>query len=163
MANLLAAAGENGTVVLFDVESGAIRQRLEGHSGDVWDVAFDPEGAWLVTGGDDGKIIRWSLPTDDAPAKQLQAWEAPASGLFRGYQPGRAAAGNRRGGQRHQPLARRDRGTRFAVSKGMKSRLLKAMGSRSARPGNVSRALLRMHGPGLGCRDRRKPADFQRT
>ena len=29
---LLAAAGENGTVVLFDVESGALRQRLEGHS-----------------------------------------------------------------------------------------------------------------------------------
>ena len=70
-------SGENGTVVLFDVESGAIRQRLEGHSGDVWDVAFNPEGAWLVTGGNDRQIIRWSLPTDDAPAKQLQAWQAP--------------------------------------------------------------------------------------
>ena len=76
---LLAAVGENGTVVLFDVASGAIRQRLEGHSGDVRDVAFHPEGAWLVTGGDDGQIIRWSLPTADAPAKQLQAWEAPAA------------------------------------------------------------------------------------
>ena len=79
MATLLAAVGENGTVVLFDVESGAIRQRLEGHTGDVNDVAFHPEGAWLVTGGDDGQIIRWSLPTDDAPAEQLQAWEAPAA------------------------------------------------------------------------------------
>ena len=32
-----------------------------------------------MTGGEDGQIIRWSLPMDDAPAKQLQAWEAPAS------------------------------------------------------------------------------------
>jgi WD40 repeat protein len=71
---LLAAVGENGTVVLFDVESGAIRQRLEGYAGD---VAFHPEGTWLVTGGDDKQIIRWSLPTDDAPAEQLKAWEAP--------------------------------------------------------------------------------------
>ena len=78
---LLAAIGENGTVVLFDVESGAIRQRLEGHSGNVYDVAFHPEGAWLVTGGDDRQIIRWSLPTADAPAKQLQAWKAPDANL----------------------------------------------------------------------------------
>ncbi len=77
--DLLAAVGENGTAVLFDVARGAIRQRLEGHTGDVTDVAFNPEGAWLVTGGDDRQIIRWSLPTADAPAEQLQAWEAPGA------------------------------------------------------------------------------------
>ena len=74
---LLAAAGEHGTVVLFDVASGVIRQRLEGHAGVVSALAFDPKGAWLMTGGDDGKIIRWSLPTGDAAAKQLQMWDAP--------------------------------------------------------------------------------------
>jgi WD40 repeat protein len=74
---LLAAVGENGTVVLFDVTSGSIRQRLEGHTGLVNDVAFDPDGTWLVTGGDDEKVIRWSLPTGNTPAEQLQAWGSP--------------------------------------------------------------------------------------
>ena len=76
---LLAATGENGTVVLFDVQSGAVRQRLEGHSGDVRDVVMQPQGAWLASAGDDRKIIRWSLPAGDKPAEQLQAWEAPAN------------------------------------------------------------------------------------
>jgi WD domain, G-beta repeat len=76
---LLAAVGENGTVVLFDVESGAVRQRLEGHTGDVNDAAFHPNGAWLLTGGEDRQIIRWSLPTADAPAERLQAWNTPAA------------------------------------------------------------------------------------
>ena len=93
---MLAAVGENGTVVLFDVGSGAIRQRLEGHTGNVYDVAFHPEGAWLVTGGEDGQIIRWSLPKDDAPAKQLQAWKAPGPSVVRGGQPGWPATGDRR-------------------------------------------------------------------
>jgi WD40 repeat protein len=75
--DLLAATGEKGTVVLFDVESGEVRQRLGGHRGNVWDVAFHPEGAWLVTGGQDGQIIRWSMPAADTPAGQLQTWIAP--------------------------------------------------------------------------------------
>jgi WD40 repeat protein len=77
---LLAAVGENGTVVLFDVESGALRQRLEGHSKneDVWDVVFHPQGAWLASVSNDQNIIRWSLPSGDKSAEQLQAWKAPA-------------------------------------------------------------------------------------
>jgi WD40 repeat protein len=57
---LIAAVGENGTVVLFDVESGALRQRLEGHSKNehVKDVVFHPQGSWLASAGDDQHIIR---------------------------------------------------------------------------------------------------------
>ena len=75
---LLAAVGESGTVVLFDAESGALRQHLEGHEDTVKDVVFHPQGAWLASAGNDRQIIRWSLPSGDAPAAQLQAWEAPA-------------------------------------------------------------------------------------
>ncbi len=75
---LLAAVGENGTVVLFEVESGALLQRLEGHRADVSDVVCHPAGEWLATAGDDRQIIRWSLPAPGAPAEQLQAWAAPA-------------------------------------------------------------------------------------
>lgn len=76
----LAAAGEKGTLVLFDVESGALRQRLEGHdkSVHVRDVVLHPQGAWLASAGDDKRIIRWSLPTGDMLARQLQAWDSPA-------------------------------------------------------------------------------------
>jgi WD40 repeat protein len=65
-------------VVLFDVESGAVRQRLEGHSEYVFDVVFHPHGAWLASAGHDQQVIRWSLPSGDAPAKQLKAWKTPA-------------------------------------------------------------------------------------
>ncbi len=74
---LLAVVGEKGTVVLFDVESSELRQRLKGHDKDVHDVVFHPTGEWFATGGKDGQIIRWSLPSDNVPAVQLQAWKAP--------------------------------------------------------------------------------------
>jgi WD40 repeat protein len=76
---LLGAVGENGTVVLFDMESGALRQRLDGHSRDVNDVVFHPQGAWLASAGQDQQIIRWSLPSGNTPAKQLKAWKSPAN------------------------------------------------------------------------------------
>ena len=124
--------------MLFDVESGAVRQRLAGHAGDVNAVAFDPDGGWLVTGGDDGQIIRWSVPTASAPAKQLKAWEAST--------PVYAVAINR-DGRLWQPAARTrtsvSGGPRpvnwFAVSKDIKVRLRQMEGSRSVHPENVSR------------------------
>lgn len=75
----LAAAGERGTLVLFDAESGEPVRRLEGHDpeaeslGVVRSVVFDPEGRWLFSGGDDRRIIRWSLPDGEKQAE----WEAP--------------------------------------------------------------------------------------
>lgn len=76
---LLAAAGERATLVLFDAESGKFLRRLEGHdpkassTGNVWSVAFDPQGRWLFSGGDDNRIIRWSLPAGE----KLGEWKAP--------------------------------------------------------------------------------------
>lgn len=74
----LVAVGENGTVVIFDVESGDIRQRLQGHEEDVHDVVFHPEGKWVYTRGDDGQIIRWSLPSKEMDSVQLASWEISA-------------------------------------------------------------------------------------
>ena len=74
---LLAAVGEDGTVVLFDVESGELLQRLEGHYGDVNDIVFHPSGEWFATGGDDGQIIRWSVPLPGGSAEHLAAWDGP--------------------------------------------------------------------------------------
>ncbi|TAN47233.1 MAG: hypothetical protein EPN21_17985 [Methylococcaceae bacterium] len=75
---LLAAAGERATLLLFDAAGGQLLRRLEGHDskagnfGDVRSVVFAPQGRWLFSGGEDGRIIRWSLPTGD----KLGQWQA---------------------------------------------------------------------------------------
>ncbi|MDM8558849.1 AAA-like domain-containing protein [Candidatus Parabeggiatoa sp. HSG14] len=72
---LLATAGENGTLVLFDVESGELVKRLEGHdkTEHIFAVVFHPKGKWLASAGDDKHIILWSLPEGE----KLLEWQAP--------------------------------------------------------------------------------------
>lgn len=60
--SLLAAVGEKGTVVLFDVQSGELLHRLPGHEKNVYAVVFHPDGKWLATAGEDKTIIISSLP-----------------------------------------------------------------------------------------------------
>ncbi len=40
----LAAGGSGGEIVLYDLESRTVTQRLTGHAGDVFDLEFGPEG-----------------------------------------------------------------------------------------------------------------------
>jgi len=78
---LLAAAGERGTLVLFDAQSGELLQRLEGHDpkagqvGTVMSVIFDLQGRWMFSGGDDRRIIRWSL-SESGRAKKEAVWRS---------------------------------------------------------------------------------------
>lgn len=68
---LIAAAGERATLVIFDATSGRLLRRLEGHdakasdTGSVRAIAFGPSGDGLYSGGDDGRIIRWSMPAGE--------------------------------------------------------------------------------------------------
>nr|VFJ73513.1 MAG: WD40 repeat [Candidatus Kentron sp. FW] len=81
----LVAAGERDTLVLFDVESGQIKKKLEGHetpptvgaSGEgVRAVSFSRDGRILYSGGADGRILRWSLPEGERVG---EPWQAPAA------------------------------------------------------------------------------------
>jgi WD40 repeat protein/serine/threonine protein kinase len=55
---LLAAAGPNGTVRLWDVNTGTLRATLQGHSkGGMWSAAFSPDGKTLATGSGDEKLV----------------------------------------------------------------------------------------------------------
>ena len=63
----LATAGHDGTVRLWDVETGAqVGTPLTGHEGPVLSVEFDPRDAdRLVSSGADGSLRRWSRSTGE--------------------------------------------------------------------------------------------------
>ncbi|MBC8352187.1 MAG: WD40 repeat domain-containing protein [Planctomycetes bacterium] len=50
-----------GDVLLWDATSGNLIAALEGHTSNVWSVAFSPDGATLVSSGYDGKVIVWNV------------------------------------------------------------------------------------------------------
>jgi WD40 repeat protein/archaellum biogenesis ATPase FlaH len=68
---LLATAGENGILVLFDAKSGQLLQRLEGHKSHVKTTVFYPQNHWLASAGYDKRIILWSLAT----GKPVKEWK----------------------------------------------------------------------------------------
>jgi WD40 repeat protein len=63
----------DGMVHAFDVKDGAVRQLLAGHDGDVYHLAFSPDGRLLLATTTTGHTILWHLPTE----KKLHEWRLP--------------------------------------------------------------------------------------
>lgn len=57
--SLLAAAGDDGTVRIWDPRTGEHRADLAGHAGGLRSVAFSPDGAALAGAGEDGVVRIW--------------------------------------------------------------------------------------------------------
>jgi WD40 repeat protein len=57
----LATAGDDGTIGLWNADSGAPIDRLTGHKGRVFALAIDPLTGDLASGGEDGRIKIWPL------------------------------------------------------------------------------------------------------
>lgn len=60
---LLAASLHNGSIQLWNYQTGTIYERLEDHEGPVRGVCFHPTQPLLVSGGDDFKIKVWNHKT----------------------------------------------------------------------------------------------------
>lgn len=61
--DLLATAGEDDLVRLWNQTTGALLTILHGHTDAVDGLAFSPDGHQLVTAGLDGKILLWDVTT----------------------------------------------------------------------------------------------------
>ena len=60
----LATGGEDNTVKIWNVDSGELLQTLQGHTGEVYTVAFSPvDGRWVASGGGDSTVKIWDSHT----------------------------------------------------------------------------------------------------
>jgi WD40 repeat protein len=59
----LAAGSEDGTAVIWDVATAAVRHELKGHRGVVTAIAYSPDTRYLATAGADGTLRFWDTGT----------------------------------------------------------------------------------------------------
>ena len=76
----LLVTGDGSLVRVWDPASGVLLRELSGHTGDVWCVAFTPDGRVLVSSGADGSLRTWDVATG-APRLALPAHQAAVESL----------------------------------------------------------------------------------
>jgi WD40 repeat protein len=74
---LMAAAGADRVVRLWDAKTQQLRGQLKGHTGEVAAVAFAPDGATLASAGADGSVRLWNVAT----AESLHTLQASSNAL----------------------------------------------------------------------------------
>ena len=77
---LLATAGDDSTVRLWEVASGMPVRSLSGHAGAVSGVAFSPDGLLLATAGDDSTVRLWEVASG-MPVRSLSGHAGAVSGV----------------------------------------------------------------------------------
>lgn len=59
---MLASAGNDATVKLWNVTTGRLMRVFRGHSGPIWGLAFSPRGDALASGDNQRQLMVWSVP-----------------------------------------------------------------------------------------------------
>lgn len=62
---LLATAGYDLAIRLWDLETGKLVRKIDGHNGAVFDLAFSPDGAILASASGDETIKLWKVETGE--------------------------------------------------------------------------------------------------
>ena len=62
---LAISGSDDATMILWDIETGAIVYHFEGLPGNVTSVAYSPDGKTVVSGGYFGELILWDVATHD--------------------------------------------------------------------------------------------------
>jgi WD40 repeat protein len=73
------STGEDGTVRLWSIETGALQHTLDPQAGPIRSLAVATGGDHFATGGDSGEIRIWSL----GARSPVQAWDARQGSLRR--------------------------------------------------------------------------------
>ncbi|NXJ70798.1 WDR53 protein, partial [Rostratula benghalensis] len=88
--NIFACAAQDGHVRIFRVSGVRFQRELEfeGHSLGASQVLFMPEAYWLLSGGNDGRVLLWDVGSEvgkqqRSPAKSLQRRKAQAPAAAR--------------------------------------------------------------------------------
>lgn len=77
----LAAAARNAGIEIWNLETGGLEgEPLVGHSGAVWDVAYNPAGTMLLSGGEDG-VLLWDMRLASPVAERLTGFDGEAAAV----------------------------------------------------------------------------------
>jgi hypothetical protein len=77
---LLATAGDDGTVKLWRVADGVLLRTISAHAGYVASVTFSPDGSLLATAGEDGAVKLWRV-ADWGLERTLTGHTAPVTAV----------------------------------------------------------------------------------
>lgn len=104
---ILAMAIDDGTVKMWDVDSGSLKSTITVHNGPVWATSISAAGRMFATGHDDGAVNIWDMETEtklrsfqaDGPVRTL-AFAPQGTHLAVGSRTGKVAIWDAETGER---------------------------------------------------------------
>jgi WD40 repeat protein len=68
------SSGNEGQILIWDLDSGNVSKYLNGHKYTVHDLDFSPDGDFLISGGSDNKVFIWNLQDDSHQNFEADGW-----------------------------------------------------------------------------------------